>query len=87
MLYEVITDASVEASDHSTNVTGNYDTNPAYDYPCVTCHDPHGTGVEDATHGSNHMVRRDFVTSSRITSYNVCYTKLLRNFFIAAFLV
>jgi hypothetical protein len=33
---------------------------------CVTCHDPHGTGVTDQTRGSNHMVRMKYVTESTL---------------------
>jgi predicted CxxxxCH...CXXCH cytochrome family protein len=36
-------DAAVEASNHATTVTGSYASNPAYNYACVACHDPHGT--------------------------------------------
>jgi len=33
---------------------------------CVTCHDPHGTGISDATRGANHMVRMNWVTESTL---------------------
>jgi predicted CxxxxCH...CXXCH cytochrome family protein len=36
-------DATVEASFHASSVTGRYGGNPAYNYSCVVCHDPHGT--------------------------------------------
>ena len=36
-------DATVEASNHSAAVSGNYGANTAYDYTCTVCHDPHGT--------------------------------------------
>ncbi|MEW6486885.1 MAG: CxxxxCH/CxxCH domain-containing protein, partial [Thermodesulfobacteriota bacterium] len=36
-------DATVEASAHASSVTGRYAGNPAYNYSCVVCHEPHGT--------------------------------------------
>jgi len=49
-----------------SDLTSSASPGPPIFATCVTCHDPHGSGVTDTTRGSNHMVRRGYTTSSEL---------------------
>jgi hypothetical protein len=67
--HDTLADASVLAFPIDRNLTTNQIPSPAYYYAlCVSCHNPHGSGVQDTNadprRSSNRMVRDDWRTGS-----------------------